>query len=387
MVDDIQVSVRERIETAIHDQWCSAAAVMVLHRGRILARHGEGWLATHQATPDDPGTTGARVENPVAADAQTWFDLASVTKTISAVTLLTLVEHGDLDLDAPIGHHLAPFATGDRSRVTLRMLLTHTSGLPPTWSGWFHPLDRVRQAGIVEPLQQWPPQAPGRADLLEDLLASPLQNAPGTAWDYSCVGFNTAMALAETITGTGWGDLVTDLVLGPMGLSDGIAFVPAGPAAATEYQPEFGRGVVQGIVHDETAWSLGAVCANAGLFATVDGLAGFTEALRTDELPCSNEPLLTNALPAILGRDVADQDTAPWGHGLGLRLGQDWLGDPHAAGHAGFTGTGIMVNPELELSVVVLANRVHPRRSETQVQRLREEICAAATQFVRADRD
>ena len=385
MVDDIQVTVRERIETAIGDQWCSAAAAVVRHQGRTLARHGEGLLATHQPNPQDPGTTGSRVEHPVAADTQTWFDLASVTKIISTVTLATLVEHQVLDLDAPIGRHLASFATGDRSRVTLRMLLTHTSGLPATWSGWFHPLDRARQAGTTEPLTSWPTEAAGRADLLADLLNSPLQSAPGTAWNYSCVGFNTAMALAETVTGTGWGELVTDLVLGPLGLTDGIAFTPAGPAAATEYQPEFGRGVVQGIVHDETSWSLGGVSANAGLFATVDALAGFTEALRTDALPCSNEPLLTNALPGILGREVADPDTSPWGHGLGLRIGQDGLGDPRAVGHAGFTGTGIMINPDLDLTVVVLANRVHPRRSEAQVHRLREEICAAATQFVRAD--
>lgn len=383
MVDDIQVTVRDRISRAIEDEWCSAAAAVVMHQGRTVARHGEGLLATYEATPNDSGVTGTLVEHPIAADALTWFDLASVTKIISAATLGTLIEHGDLDLDASIGQHLPAFAEGERSMITLRMLLTHTSGLPATWSGWFGALDRARDAGITEPLQHWPENAPGRAELLADLLTSPLQATPGTAWTYSCVGYNTAMALAETVTGMGWEDLVNDLVLGPMGHGESIAFTPAGPAAATEYQPEFGRGVVQGIVHDETSWSLGGVCANAGLFATVDGLAQFTEALRTDTLTCSNEPLLVNALPQVLGRAVADRDTAPWGHSLGLRIGQDWLGDSHALGHSGFTGTGIMINPELELSVVVLANRVHPRRSDQQVHRLREEICAAATASVR----
>ncbi|MGA4508333.1 serine hydrolase domain-containing protein [Propionibacteriaceae bacterium G1746] len=371
MAADLQQVVLDRVERAIDDQWCSAAAVVVKQSGRTLARVGAGVLGRIEHDPDGTATPvgGRLIANPVAADALTWFDLASVTKVFSAVTLLSLVESGRLDLDEPIATHLPSFATNpDRQRITLRMLLTHTAGLPPTWMGWFGAVDVETSA------------APGRTrdDLLDDLLQLPLDHSPATAWQYSCVGYNTAMALAETVTGREWGDLVEDLVLAPLDLSAGIAFSPAGPVAATEYEPEFGRGVVQGIVHDETAWALGGRCANAGLFGTVDALATFAEALRTDELPCRSEALVANALPGILGRPLADEADAPWGHSLGLRIGQDWMGSASAVGHTGFTGTSIMVDRDRELSVVVLANRVHPRRRDDQVHRLRAEVCAAA---------
>lgn len=363
-MSDLQGVVIERVDRALADQWCSAAAVVVLHEGRTLARHGAGVLASTGPDPSGPSPTGVPLEATEPADVLTWFDLASVTKVFSAVTLLTLVERGALDLDASVAEHLPPFAEGERSRVTLRMLLSHTSGLPATWMGWFGRIGAPRE------------------DLLADLLATPLEAPPGTRWNYSCVGYNTAMALAETATGRRWAELLGSLVLEPMGLTEGVAFSPAGPVAATEYQPEFDRGVVQGVVHDEASWSLGGECANAGLFATADALAHFARAIRTGELPCDNAPLLANALPGILGRALADPAQMPWGHSLGLRIGQDWMGDSSALGHTGFTGTSVMIHPPLGLDVVVLANRVHPRRSEEQVHRLREEISRAAIEAV-----
>ena len=349
----LQEAVVERVAAAIRDQWCSAASVVVLHEGRVLARHGSGVLGRI-------GDDGRALAYPQPSDIHTWFDLASVTKVFSAVTLLTLVERGVLGLDAPIGVHLPSFAEGERSQVTLRMLLSHTSGLPAQWWGWRTPLG-----------------AAGREELLEDLLATPLVHAPGSAWEYSCVGYNTAMALAEGATGRPWAELVASFVLEPLGLGDHIAFVPGGSVAATEYQPELGRGVVQGVVHDESAWSLGGECANAGLFGAADGLARFGELVLLDQLPCSSLPLFENALPEGMTLDVA-------GHSLGLRIGEEWMHSPQARGHTGFTGTSLMVDRSLGLVVVVLANRVHPRRSAEQMHRLRQEVSGLAVTAVRA---
>lgn len=354
MPQSLQEAASERLELAIANQWCSAASVVVLHEGRTLARHGVGTLARI-------GDDGKPVADPEPADVSTWFDLASVTKVFSAVTLLTLVERGELGLDGPISAHLPSFRDGDRDRVTLRMLLSHTAGLPAVWEGW-----------------RWR-AGESRDELLADVLSIPLVRAPGSDWEYSCLGYNTAMALAEQVTGRAWPELVGSLVLAPLGLADHIAFIPAGPVAATEYQPELGRGVVQGIVHDEAAWSLGGACANAGLFGTADGLARFGELMRLDQLACSTQLLFENALPGILGRELATPEEPPsWGHSLGLRIGQAWMHSPHARGHTGFTGTSLMVDRELGLVVVVLANKVHPRRSEEQVHRLREEIADLA---------
>ena len=348
----LQEAVVERVAAAIADQWCSAASVVVLHEGRVLARHGSGVLARI-------GDDGRELADPQPSDIHTWFDLASVTKVFSAVPLLTLVERGVLGLDAPVSVHLPSFEEGDRAGVTLRMLLNHTAGLPAEWQGW------RSQPGA------------GREELLEDLLATPLARAPGSDWEYSCVGYNIAMALAERATGRPWAELVGSLVLEPLGLGDHIAFVPGGPVAATEYQPELDRGLVQGVVHDESAWSLGGGCANAGLFGTADGLARFGELVLLDQLPCSSLPLFENALPEGMTLDVA-------GHSLGLRIGEEWMHSPQARGHTGFTGTSLMVDRSLGLVVVVLANRVHPRRSAEQMHRLRQEVSGLAVTAVRA---
>lgn len=357
----LQARVIDLLDLAVADQWGSAASAVVSQGGRILARYGVGTLARvdEQGEPLDAPP----------ADGGTWFDLASVTKVFSAVTLLTLVEQGVLDLDAPISRHLPSFAEGDRGRVSLRHLLSHTAGLPPEWHGW-----RGEDGGLC---------TRDRAEALAEITTLPLEHAPGTVWQYSCVGYLVAMAAAEQATGRTWRELVQTLVLDPLALGDGIGFEPGGPVAATEGQPR--RGLISGVVHDETAWTLGGAVANAGLFGTADGLARFGEAILRDELPCPAASLTTNALPVTLGRDVADPDLAPWGHGLGLRLGQqDWMVDPAGVGHTGFTGTSLLIVPSLDLTVALLTNAVHPQRRDGDVHRVRRSVHQAALAAISA---
>lgn len=374
MADDLQMSVIERVDRAIQDRWCSAAAAVVMQQGRTLARYGAGTLAW-------VGDDGEPLDSPEAADATTWFDLASVTKVFTAITAGVLVERGTLGLDEPIGTHLPTFATpledeaAGRGEVSLRHLLSHTSGLPAIWEGWLDHIGAAREAG-PDQLREWP--LDNRDALLQDLLTLPLQYPAGQGWEYSCVGYNTVMALAEAATGEPWHELVQRLTLEPMGLAESISWTPPGPTAATEVEAPLGRGVVQGIVHDEAAWSLGGA-GNAGLFGTVDGVARLGELIRVDALPCSNQPLVTNVLPQILGRELANPDTDPWGHSLGLRIGQrNWMADGDSVGHTGFTGTSVQVNLERELTIAVLTNRVHPTRQAEDPHRLRREVAELA---------
>lgn len=205
-----------------------------------------------------------------AASPETYFDLASVTKLFTTVTALSLVDSGELELDAAIGGRLPAYRRGAKSAVTLRHLLTHTSGLPSQWRGWERSLDEGR--------------AFDRQALVADLLDTPLEAAPVTRFEYSCAGFNTIMALAEHVTGTPWAALVQERVLGRLA-TDRITGTPrVEHCAPTEFQPSLGRGLVRGIVHDEAAWSLGGLSGNAGMFATAGGLRVFGAAL-LDGLP------------------------------------------------------------------------------------------------------
>lgn len=322
--------------------------------------------------------TGGRPQPVVAsgaATAATYFDLASITKVFTAVTALSLVDSGDLALDESVGAWLPDYGNGTKSTVTLRHLLTHTSGLPAVWPGWRSAL------ATGDPFS--------RRDLLADLLAMDLSAAPGTRFEYSCVGFNTVMALAEQATGHPWTELVGDRVLGKLvggdsalGSLELTGSPDPGRCAPTEYQPEYGRGLVQGVVHDESAWSLGGLSGNAGMFGTAAGLAAFADSLR-EGLPGILGPALADEmwrdqLPEVLGHHLAAGGPG-YGHGLGLRIGQEsWMGAHLGArGHNGFTGTSLLMDRQAGITAVLLTNRVHPKRTLSDVTELRHAVADA----------
>ena len=303
----------------------------------------------------------------------TFFDLASVTKLFTAVTVLAVVGDGRLELDAPVGRHLRTYARGQKSAVTLRHLLTHTSGLPSEWRGWDAALSQGRGFD--------------RKALVADLLATELEAAPGTRFQYSCAGYNTIMVLAERITKTPWEQLVRERVLYQLP-THGITGKPRiEHSAPTEYQPQLGRGLVRGIVHDEAAWSLGGLSGNAGMFATADGLRVFGSALLTG-LPGILSPALAgemwlDQLPGVLGANFNPSDPG-FGHGLGLRINQQpWMGAAGTAarGHGGFTGTSLLVDKGAGVVISLLSNRLSPSRDGDDATGLRKAVSDVVYSF------
>lgn len=307
------------------------------------------------------------------ATPEVFFDLASVTKLFTTVTLLSLVDDGVLDLDTPVRNRLPSYKHGAKAQVTLRHLLTHTSGLPAEWRGWHGALSEGR--GFE------------RERLVAHLLATDLDTAPGTRFEYSCAGFNTAMVLAEHVTRTPWAVLVQDRVLNRLP-TDGVSGTPRiERCAPTQFQPELGRGLVQGIVHDEAAWSLGGLSGNAGMFATAHGLRVFGEAL-LDGLSGILSPALAaemwrGQLPDILA-DSFDPADPGFGQALGLRINQQpWMGTAGRAsrGHSGFTGTSLLANREAGIVIALLSNRVSPRRDGDDATALRTAVSNAVHSF------
>lgn len=333
------------------------------------------------ATMDDDGLP---VASPEPMTAETMFDLASVTKVFSAHTLLSLVEGGMLGLDQPAGDVLDEYRSPAKNRVTLRHLLTHTSGLPAEWRGWHAPIvaaAAIRPSG-APPFRAWP--LDDRNELIADLLGTALVAAPGQRWEYSDAGLNTAMLVAERATGRRWHELVAQHTLRPLGLH-GATFAPERErAAATEYQPQYGRGVVRGTVHDEASWSLGGATANAGLFATADALLRFGEAIRLGRDWVRGEAMWNDQLGAALAARGSGSAVADAGSGfsvsLGLRIGETaWMGarGRRSRGHTGFTGTSLQVDRDAEATIVLLTNRVHPNRNGPSLHPLRAAIAEA----------
>jgi CubicO group peptidase (beta-lactamase class C family) len=341
----------------------SGAVGIIQRRGQVEQFATVGQTAVYADTSGTP--ISPEFSRPVTA--ATIFDLASITKLFVTTTVLTLVEDGVLSLDEPVATWLPSFATGERTLVTLRRLVTHTSGLPALlslWTGW-----------------------PDRQSRFDAIRNAPLVRTPGTGFEYSDIGYLTVGLLAERVTGRRLPDLVRERVTRPLGLVDTGYLPPAEKLdriAATEYEPDEKRGMVRGEVHDENSWSLGGAVGHAGIFGTAGELARLGEMLRC-----------YGALDGVrvLREETVDQmtrDQLPAGvdpgfrHGLGVRIDDPAFMGPLAGngafGHTGFTGTSLVVDRDRELVVVLLTNRVHPSRDWTDVGPLRRDVAAAAAE-------
>lgn len=344
----------------------SPTAVLKQSLQRLLDQAVKAGVAPAASCAVALGGKDLPVLNAGKTGAHTFFDLASVTKLFTTVTALILVDDGRLNLDAPVARHLDAYRRGAKQAVTLRHLLTHTSGLPSEWLGWHGALSDGR--GFDRPA------------LLADLLDTGLEAAPGTRFAYSCAGFNTIMALSEKVTKTPWGQLVKERLLYRLPTLEVTGTPRVELSAPTEVVPQLGRGLVRGIVHDEAAWSLGGLSGNAGMFATADGLRVFGELL-LEGLPGILSPALAaemwrDQLPQVLGSDFNPSEPG-FGHGLGLRINQQpWMGTAgvHARGHGGFTGTSLLVGREAGVVVSLLTNRVNPSRDGDDATALRKAV-------------
>lgn len=376
--DAIRAAAQNAIDAAVAAGSTPGAVCAIAVGGHRIGEVTAGWRATVDAA-GEPVVEAERVP----ADAATKYDLASITKLFTAGTMLALVGRGALELDAPIGDVLSEFANGARRAVTLRALLSHVSGLPGTWPGW-----RASVRDIGTDASAW--HLPDRAETLHALMSSELVRESGSGYEYSCVGYITAMALAERATGRGWQQLVTENVLQPLALESVTFGAPAALSAPTERQPTLGRPLVWGDVHDETAYALGGISGNAGLFATADALLGFGLAIEAG-LPgvlgaTEFDAFWSDAIAPLITEGSWDAETTPlFGQGLGPRIGQrSWMTArcPNARGHNGFTGTSLMVDPDRSLVIALLANRVHPSRDGADGNTIRSSVTDAVCSVI-----
>jgi CubicO group peptidase (beta-lactamase class C family) len=296
-------------------------------------------------------------------DEQTWWDLASVTKPIVGLAVMSLVESGELVLDDAIAEQLPYFANTDKAALTVRQLLTHTSGIP----------------GQV-PLYRWCADATEIIAAIRDL---PVLYPPGTGVTYSSQGFIVLALIAEAASGTGLADLVAHRVTGPAGMPDTRFGLPPGlrdRAAATEDCPWRGR-VVQGTVHDENAELMGGVAGHAGLFAPVSDLAALGQTLCRGGVGHQGRLLSPAALAAMIAPatdHLALRRSLAWqGRDADQCPGGDLLG-PRSYGHTGFTGTSLWVDPDRDRYVALVTNRVHPSREGQAFVRVRRAVHNAA---------
>ena len=315
-------------------------------------------------------------ERGAAVTARTTYDLASLTKVVGLTTAaMMLVDEGKLDLDAPVTRYVPAFAAGGDS-VTVRHLLTHSSGLP-AWRPFFQ---RVHS----------------REEMFALVNAEPLEAAPGARMVYSDLGAMLLTEVVEHLTGQRLDRFLEAQLFGPLGMRDTRYLPPRSwlaRIAPTEMDTTWRHRLVRGEVHDENAASMGGVSGHAGLFSTAPDLALFVQFLmrggttvgRTSAAHDGGAPRVgarlvraeTIALftcvdrPGFSSRAIG-WDTPSESSSAGSHL------SAHAFGHTGFTGTSIWVDSEQDLFVILLTNRVHPTRNNDLIREVRRQVADLA---------
>ncbi|WP_406840115.1 serine hydrolase [Streptomyces sp. AHU1] len=330
-----------------------AGAVLLAGRGGTVALHQPIGMAVRYAAYDEKTDTGVEfpADRQIPAADDTVYDLASVSKLFTSILAVQQLERGPLELEAAVASYLPEFAGGGKQEVTIRQLLTHTSGF-----------------------RSWIPlyKAPTREGKLQLLWDEKLIAAPGTAYLYSDLNLISLQLVLERITGRSLDTLLREEITGPLGM-DGTRYNP--PAswkpriAATEdaRAPWSGldRGLVWGEVHDENAYSLGGVAGHAGVFSTAWDLAVLGRTLLNGGAYGKARILRPESVDLMF----TDFNTAFPGdeHGLGFELYQHWymgaMATPRTAGHTGFTGTSLVLDPTTDSFLIVLGNSVHPVRN------------------------
>ncbi len=307
------------------------ASVVVGRRGAAVWSKGFGKLGwTESSMAVDPD--------------RSIYDLASLTKVIATTSaMMILFDEHKIDLDERVTHYLPGFTGGLKDQVTVRQLLMHRGGLPAGRELWrkAHTPDEARQM----------------------VLDTPLEYKPGTGFVYSDLGADLLGMIVEAASGTTLDKFTTDRVFEPLGMHDTF-FRPADSVvyrtAPTEVSPPRGYPV-RGEVHDENAFALGGVAGHAGLFGTASDLAVFAQMLLNGGT-YNGTRIIADSTVKLFTAKAAGSRALGWEVGEGQHGAGAYFGE-NTFGHTGFTGTSMWLDPDREMFVILLTNRVHAARA------------------------
>ena len=341
----------EVIEKAIADRAFPGATLAVGYRGK-LSLHAFGNLRYDAKSP--------------AVNIHTMYDIASLTKVVVTTTLVEKLVEGDfpspLSLDSPIERYLPEWTTGPmpewRHKVTVRHLMTHTSGLPPFKEYWR--------------------TSTSKQETLRRIFAEPLEYEPGSKVVYSDLGIILMAEIIQRLTGKPLDQLAKECIFDPLGMQQSMYNPPKKlwpEIAPTEFDNQLRHRLVQGEVHDENAFAIGGVSGHAGVFSTAPDLAVLCQMLLNGGV-YSHQRILKRATiaqftaPQTLAQNtrtlgwVVPTENSSSGHYFSV----------HSYGHTGFTGTTIWIDPDRQLFVVLLTNRVHPTRENHKITEVRPAV-------------
>lgn len=345
----VDAAIRTGIDTGIYP----GAVVVIGRADTILYAQGYGHYTWSAGSPTpDP--------------ARTRWDLASLTKIVATSSATAvLVQQHKLDLDAPVSRYLPEFTGGKKSAVTVRMLLNHTSGMPPYVKFW-------QSAHSV-------------AEARRQLVATPLRRAPGASAEYSDLNAMLAGLIVERVSGEPLEQFAETVVFRPLGMAS-TRYRPtvadktnAAPTGRYHGQP------VGGVVNDQNAVVLGGVSGHAGVFSTGIDMAHFAQGWL--KASTDHGKWLTRSTVAEFFTHTATSGTRVLGWDTPLPAGSKKLSlygkcaTTSTYGHTGWTGTEMWIDPGQDLFVVLLTNRSfapnNPTESFAQLKEVRARVADA----------
>lgn len=321
---------------AIFDSTFPGGTVTVLKDGVVAFQEGYGYHTYEKLHAVEPTDV---------------YDLASLTKVVATTTaIMNLVNEGKIELDQKVSRYIPEFKEGDKAKITIRNLLSHDSGLPPF---------RI----YVDSLKE-------RTEIIQAVKEEPLVSVPGTQYSYSDLGFILLAEIVEQVSGKRIDQYVRQKLFYTMGMSSTF-FNPAVMGRwmrhripPTEIDTVFRQDTVHTVVHDERAYYMNGVAGHAGLFSTGWDLAVYAQMLLNKGEYGGRR---------YISPDIVETFTSPQAETSNRGLGFDRksgdlssagsLTSPKTFGHTGFTGTSIWIDPEKNLAIIILTNRVHPYRS------------------------
>jgi CubicO group peptidase (beta-lactamase class C family) len=326
MSEDRLEAIQRVVKRGISAGGYPGAAVIVGRKGSTVLEQGFGTLSWND--PQDP-----------VDPHRTLYDIASLSKVVGTTTaMMILYDEKKIDLDTPVIRYLPTFAGGAKDNVTIRQLLTHTSGLPAG-----RDIYRIAHSPI---------------EAREALLATPLDYLPGQKYVYSDLGADVLGLIVEVVAGETLDTFLQRRVFAPLGMAQTFYRPPDSlryRTAPTSVDPPRGYPI-RGEVHDENAWAMGGVSGHAGLFSTASDLALFAQMMLNggeyNGVQIISKPTVDLFTRRAFGHRALGWDTADGNFGSGRFLGAN------AYGHTVFTGTSIWIDPDRQMFMILLTNRI-----------------------------
>jgi CubicO group peptidase (beta-lactamase class C family) len=309
----------------------------------------------------------------------TFFDLASLSKALSTTLVLySLINENKIALNNTLGQILFPGTELplEKENITISLLLSHSSGFAG-YKEYFKKFPPHFDAGIKENYKDI---------LLGNIIREPLVYRPGSKCIYSDLGFILLGKIIEKMTGTGLDSNFKEQVAVPLGIKDKVFYLSEeSPGmdkfAATEKCPWRGR-IIRSEVHDEHCWLMNGIAGHAGLFGSVEGVMCLCEAILDQWKGKEKKYSWSTMLARGLQKKYQEQswclgfDTPSAGSSSGSLFSQQ------SVGHLGYAGTSFWIDPEKELIIVLLTNRVHPDRKNIKIRKFRPWFHDAVVEYL-----